>query len=400
MFNLPFLKKSQEDPSKFLSLNINAKDIKCLAFYFDGECFKIIGSGNKDVPEGAVRNGMVIDKESVLEGIKSSVEQALETSGHEIRKVIFGVNGGITNGLTTTIRMKRTVKDPIKPKDIDELYNKIDEAAFVQASKRLFESTGDPDINISSVTTSDVYIKIDDKQVPNLENQSGQNIELAVFNSFVPSFHIKSLQNIANKADLDIIAIGSEMYSLTEWIKSSKEKTGDFVLINLSEDSTDVGVIFGGGIVSTRSLNIGYMHFLESISSKMGLSKKEAENVLKMYNFDKLSQSEIPIIRSCINEVLEIWIDGLKILFDDFPGVKTFASTVYLSGYGIDIKNIQQAIEEESWSSTIPFKDEPKFSKISLTHTDKIINATDKNLSAEWVFVASTSWIYKKILEE
>jgi cell division ATPase FtsA len=400
MFNLPFSKKAQEDPSKFLSLNINAKDVKCLAFYFDGDVFKIIGSGNKDLPEGAVRNGMVVDKEIVLETLEESVEKALENSGHEITKVIIGVDGGITTGLTTTVRMKRTSDNPIQPKEVEELYSKIDEAAFVQASKRLFETTGDPDIELSSVTTSDVYISVGDQRVPVLEGQEVRNVEIAVFNSFVPSFHVKALQSIAKKAGLEIIAIGSEMYSLVEWIKSSPKKTHDFVLINLSEDSTEVGVIFAGGITSTRSLNIGYMHFLDSISSKMGLSKKEAETILKMYNVEKLSESEIPVVRSCINDVIEIWVDGLKILFEDFPGVKTFAPTVFLSGCGMDIKDVYQSIEEESWTSTIPVKDEPIFSKISFTDTEGIINSTEKNLSSDWVYVASTSWIYKKIVEE
>jgi cell division ATPase FtsA len=400
MFNLPFLNKSQEDPRKFLSLNLNAKDVKCIAFYYDDEVFKIIGSGIKDLPEGAVRNGMVVDEDIVLEAVKATVEQATENSGFEIKKVIIGVDGGITTGLTTTVRMKRTSGYPIQPKEVDELYKKVDEAAFVQASKKLFETTGDPDIELKAITTSDVYIKIDDQKTATLEEQPGKNIEIAVFNSFVPLFHLKSLQNLAKKADLDIIAVGSQMYSLVEWIKSSRPQTNDFVLINLSEDSTDVGVIFAGGITATRTLNIGYIHFLESIGLKMGLSKKEAETILKMYNVEKLSGSEITLVRSCINEVIEIWIDGLKLLLEDFPGVKTFAPTVYLSGCGMDIKDIYQSIEEESWTNTIPFKDEPKFEKISFTDTGGIINSTDKNLSTDWVFVASTSWIYKKITEE
>jgi hypothetical protein len=118
-----------------------------------------------------------------------------------------------------------------------------------------------------------------------------------------------------------------------------------------------------------------------------------------MYNVEKLSASEIPIVRSCINDVIGIWIDGLKLLFEDFPGVKTFAPAVYLSGCGMDIKDIYQAVEEESWTNTIPFKNEPKFNKISFTDTGGIINSTEKNLSTDWIYIAATSWIYKEIME-
>ncbi len=398
MFNLPFHKKDQQDPNKFLSLNINARDVKCLAFYYDGGIFKIIGAGNKEVPEGSVRNGMIIDEPVVVEAIKSAVEKATENLNEPLKDVLVGVDGGITTGLATTVRMKRSSNDPIKPEELYQLYEKIKETAKVQAKNKLLESTGDPEIDVSSVTTSDIYIKLDDQKVLSLEGSTGKNIEIAVFNSFVPSFHLKSLQSNIKKAGLNIIAVGSQMYSLVEWIKSPPKKTYDFVLINLSEDSTDVGAVFGGGITSTRTLNIGYMHFIETISSKMGLSKKEADNILKMYNAEKLSESEVSLVKACLNEVLEIWLDGLKILFEEFPGVKTFAPKVYLSGCGMDTKDIIQTIEEVPWTTTIPFKETPEFNKISFTDTEEIVNSTEKNLSTDWVYIASTSLIYKEIM--
>ncbi|MBW6441723.1 hypothetical protein K0B04_02325 [Patescibacteria group bacterium] len=398
MLNLPFLKKEQQDPNKFLSLNINARDVKCIAFYYDEGVFKIIGTGSKDILEGSVRNGMIIDQDIVIEAIKEVVEKANENSAEEIRNVIVGVDGGITTGLTTTIRMKRPSPTIIQTKEVDEIYKKIQDAAEVQARNKTFEATGDPDVELFSITSSDIYIKVDDQPVNSLEGQTGQNIEMAVFNSFVPNFHVKSLQNIIKKTDLDTIAIGSQMYSLVEWIKSPPKKTDDFVLINLSEDSTDVGAIFGGGITSTRTLNIGYLHFVEAISSKMGLSKKESETVLKMYNLERLSESEAPVVKVCLDEVLEIWVDGLKILFEEFPGVKTFAPRIFLSGCGMDIKDVYQNIEKQSWTSTIPFIDVPDFTRISFTDTEEIINTTEKNLSTDWVYLASTSLIYKEIM--
>ncbi len=110
---------------------------------------------------------------------------------------------------------------------------------------------------ISPITTSDVYIKIDNQRVALLEGQRGQNIEVAVFNSFVPSFLIKMLQKILKKAGVDILAIGSQMYSLVEFIKieQPEEKTL-FLLIFLKIQLTWGN--FWRRYISTRSLNIGY----------------------------------------------------------------------------------------------------------------------------------------------
>lgn len=398
MLNLPSLKKTYEDTNKFLVLNINARDVKCLAFFLDEDIFKITGFGSQDLPEGSVRNGMILDQSTVVEAIKNSVEIANRDSVEKIKKVIVGVDGGLTIGITTTLRMKRPTAEPITPEEVETLYEKVSEIAFTQAKNRVIESTGDPGLDLQTITTSDVYIKIDGQKVAILEGQRGQNVEIAVFNSFVPDFHIKSLQSCIKKAGLEMTAIGSQMYSLVEWIKSSQEESLDFVFINISEDSTDVGTIFGGGITSTRSLNIGYNHFIESISNKMGLPRKSAESAVKMYNVGKLSESEASIIKTCLKEIVDIWIDGLKILFEDFTGVKTFSSKIYVSGCGVDIKDIMDSLQEADWTKTVPFIDSPVFNKVSFMENNKIVNSTDQELTTDWVYLASTSIIYKEII--
>ncbi len=400
MIKLPSFKKTYEDTNRFLTLNINARDVKCLAFYLDEDIFKITGFGSQDLPEGSVRNGMIVDKDVVVEAIKRSVDIANRDSVEKIKKVIVGVDGGITTGITTTVRMKRPTAEPIKQEEVETLYNKVSNIAGVQAKNRILESTGDSELPLRTITTSDIYLKIDGQKVALLEGQHGQNVEIAVFNSFVPEFHIKSIQEIIKKAGLNLIAIGSQMYSLVEWIKSSQEGLSDFVFLNISEDSTEVGAVFGGGITSTRSLNIGFNHFVDAISTKMGLSNKNSESVIKMYNAGKLSESETVVIKSCLREIIDVWIDGLKILFEDFSGVKTFASKIYISGCGTDIQDITQALKDSDWTKTVPFKDAPVFNKISFLDNGNIINSTDQELTTDWVYLASTSIIYREIIGE
>ncbi len=398
MFNLPFLEKVDTDTNKFLSLNINARDIRCIAFYFDGSSFKIIGSGKADLEEGCVRNGMVIDKDLVCEAIKKAVEKSTENIEDKTRKTIVAIDGGITLGLTTTVRLKRTETDPIKPNEIDELYSRIMEASYIQAHNKVLQTTGDPDLELDSITTSDIYLRIDGQNVATLEGQHGELIEVAVYNSFAPSFHVKSIQNIIKKAGLELIALGSQMYSIVNWINNSPKNILDFVLISVAEDSTDVGVIFGGGIISSKTLNIGYLHFVESISLKMGLSTQESEKVLDMYNQGKLASSEVPVVKSCLKETLNVWIDGIKLLFEDFSGVKTFAPKIYLAGCGSEIPDIEEVLKNEPWTKTIPFKADPDISRISFSDLTKVVNSTESILDQNWIYTASASIIYKEIM--
>ena len=396
--NLPSFKKVYEDNDRFLVLNINAKDVKCLEMLHNENTLNITGVGLQTLPDGFVRNGMVLDNGVVIEAIKNAVEEATQNSQNKTKNVIIGVDGGITTGLTTTVRMKRPTPEPIQSHEVENIYQRIEEAAIIQARNRVLENTGDPDMAVGAITTSDIYFKVDDQKVGVLEGQRGQTVEVAVYNAFVPDFHIKSVQNITKKAGLNIIAIGSQMYSLVELIKTLPERPEDFVLINLSEDSTDVGTVFNGGLASSRSLNIGYLHFLKAVGSRMGLSDNEAESVIKMYKSKKLSESETGLVKTCLGEVLEIWVDGLKLLLEDFPGVKTFAPTVYFSGCGSDIDDIYQALENEQWVKTIPFKNTPEFKKFSFTDSSEIVNTTDQNVGNDWTYMVSTSLIYKEIM--
>jgi len=50
---------------------------------------------------------------TVIEAVKESSSKAQE-SDFKVRKAIIGVDGGITTGLTTTVRMKRPTSDPIQ----------------------------------------------------------------------------------------------------------------------------------------------------------------------------------------------------------------------------------------------------------------------------------------------
>ena len=159
MMKLPF-QKTYEDMSKFLSLSITSKDVKCLAFYFDNDTFKILGSGSQELPENSVRNGVVLDNDIVIDAIKYSVEKATINLEDKPKKVVVGVDGGTTIGLTTTVKMKRPNNDPIQPREIEELYSRITEASYIQAHNKVLQNTGDPDVDLDTITTLDIYLKI------------------------------------------------------------------------------------------------------------------------------------------------------------------------------------------------------------------------------------------------
>lgn len=398
MFKLPFFGKTQKALDKFLCVNINARDIRVLAIYSDGESFRIIGSGIQNLEYGSVRNGIVVEKEEVIEALKIASTQATSEQEEEIRDALIGVDGGMCLGITTTVRSKRG-GGIIDENELDTLYEKLIEAAGIQARNKSLHITGDPDTNFKAITTKNIYLKIDNQSVPSLKGRSGSTLEIAQFNAFAPFSHLKILESVVQKAGLKALAIGSLTYGLTQWVINSPSKPLDFVLINTSEDATDVAVVFGGGIISTQSLHIGFLHFIEGISEKMGLTKQEAENVLKVYMLGNLTESESEVVRNCINDTLDVWLGGLTLLFEEFSDVKTFAPKVFLTGYGVEIPDVYEALTKEPWTKSIAFKAPPEFSKLTFTDMGNVSDSTGKTQTPDWINTAAISIIYDELFK-
>lgn len=397
---LPFFsKQSTTDASKFLTASISSSEVKCVAFYYDNGKLKIIGSGKQSLERGSVRAGNVIDLDNTADALDQALTKANENAEDKIKNVVFGVTSDLCLGLTTTVRVKRDKKEPVNAKELVDLNEKINEAAYMQALSEYLQNTGNSDIDLEIVTSSTVYAKVDNNFVDSLEKQVAEHIETAVFNAFTPSYHIDVLKKLAKNTELNILAIGSDLYAIVQNLKSTDMEHTDFVIIDIAEDATNVAIVFGGGIVATKSMCIGFRHYVETISEKMGLTMIEADKMLRAYISGGLTQSESTILQTCVQEVIEIWIEGLQIMFAEFSGVKTFAHKVYLTGIGTDLPDLITAVSNEPWTKSIPFKTVPEFKKLTFMDFANISDATGKTNSDEWLSTVLLGIIYKEMFE-
>jgi cell division ATPase FtsA len=397
MVMLPFLKKSHKDSNKFLCLEINSSFVKCLAFYQEENKCKIIGSGKQRLEYGSVRGGVILDPHDVEEAIRISVAQATKNLEEDITQVIVGVNGDLCLGITTTIRLKRPADDIITKRETDTLYKRLVEAAYMQIQNDYLDVTGNPDADLEIITTSNVYLKVNNQVVDSLEEKPGSTVEAAVFNAFCPKYHIETIEDILKKSDLNLIAIGYDSYATAQQLKYASLENNDYVIINVTNDSTDVAVVFGKGIIATKSLCVGYGHFIENISEKMGLTLIEAEKVLNAHIEEKLTSGESAIVHTCLLETLDIWITGLELLFGEFKGVRTFAPKIYITGSGTHIPTLTEMVKNEPWMKSIPFKAPPEFKQLDFMTLEKVTDATGNVNSSEWLTPAVLSIIFTEI---
>ncbi|MFZ5424528.1 MAG: cell division FtsA domain-containing protein [Patescibacteria group bacterium] len=392
---------SSKKPARFLTVDIGSNLVKCMVFEVDPEqnskIVNVIGEGAESLPMGATRGGVIVHPEEVEDALKMALNKATEDLDHKVKDVIFGVSGDLALGLMTTVKIVRGKNDAVSEKELNKVYDKIYQASLDEASTQLYEYTGNSDVDLEIVTSSMVYTKLDEKLVSNPVGMEASKMEIAFYACFCPSFHIQSLQNLAKALGLNIIAIGSQMYAAAKALQLSSSEVLDCALMDIGGEQTDVAIVFGGGIVATRSLPIGGNHFTSEISKKMNIPFADAEKVKQEYSFGNLSESENMVLQDSIVPIMETWLSGVELLFTEFTGVKTFASKIFLIGGGAELPDIEEFIAKEPWTRSIPFKSPPEFSKLSLADLSHIVDKTGSLQSMSDLLPASLSIIYLEL---
>ena len=393
------LKSNKNDgPDSFICVDIGSDVVKVFAFEVEvaetGPKATVIGIGKALLPNTATRGGVIIEENEVVSTLRTALDEAYNQAGYQINDVIFGVSGELSLGLMTTVKLNKETSKKISQDDLDIIQNKIFEAAQDEIMSQVYKTTGNSDVDLDLITSSVVYSKSDDQQVDTLLGLTPKNLEIAMFTAFTPNFHTQILQNLANKLKLNILAIGSQMYSITKLLTFTKGKNFDAVIMDVGGDITDIGIVFGGGIVSTKSMPIGGSSFTKAIKQDLDISYVEAEKKKYGYSYNKLSEQESSKIRSSLHNVLETWLTGIEILYTEFDGVKTFASDIYLVGGGAELLDLTDYLANEPWTRSIAFKSPPDFKKLSLKDLRFINDGTGRMHSLADIMPASLCLVY------
>jgi len=395
---MPLFKKKITPPDKFLAIDINSEDIKCIAFFRDNKNIKIIGSAIQTLKRGSVRKGIIIDKQDVIMAIKEALFKTTSDLEEKIKTVVLGITGDLCFETITTAKVTRNPEDIITKTEISDIYQKLSQASFDQIQSLYERQTGDLDTNLEVITSSTIYKKLDGKITKHLEEEKSKQIEIAYYRAYTPTHHIKMLRSITKKLKLNILAITSKAFANSTAIAETSLENKDYTIIDVGSDFTSVAVVFGGGVISNQTLHIGNKHFVEEISQIMGLTYNEASKVLETHTYGKLSQSESAVVQNCLKNVLKMWLSGIEILFKEFPNIKTFATTIYLFGRGSNLPELREALNDNPWTKGIPFKAPPQIRNLKINDFNQIKDSTGTIMSNDWLGTINLSTIFGKLI--
>ena len=384
----PFKKKS---PSPyFLTLDVGSDFCKVLIFKRpeeDGEKLKVIGAGLAPQEPHNTQLGVPADIQAVTKDIEYALNEAGLSSEVDPREVIVGVSGELAKGITTRVQLTRAKPEkPLTKKELAKIEKKVYDAAFIECSKEMARLKGQPNLEIEIINSEITEMKIDSFKVTNPLGFKGETVGISYFTAFSPKHHLQILVSIIRSLGLKPKAVTLETHALLQALLKNREPSEfDGIIIDVGGETTDIAAVFGGGIVSTRTLTCGGRDFTRALKRKKNLSFQEAEALKLKFSRGELSPEEAAEIKELLSETQECWALGVREALKDMEEVETFPEKIFLSGGRANLPGIIDEVASPSFGNGLSFGKPLEVKLLQISDFDFFEDKTGKIKSNVWI---------------
>jgi len=389
MLNLNPFKKESPSPY-FLTLDVGSDFCKVLVFKRPQEAGKkleVIGIGQAAQEPYDTQFGIPADIKAVTKNIEAALNEATLDNQIDPKNTIIGVSGELAKGLTTRARLTRSHPDKgISEKELANIEKKVRDAAFIEASQELASLKGQPNLPIEIISSEIIGIEIDGFKVTDPLDFKGETVEISYFTAISPKHPLQVLISIVRSLGLKPQRVTFGMHAVLQTLFKNREPSEfDGIIIDIGGETTDIGVVFGGGIISTHTLLIGGRDFTRALGHKKDLSWQEAENLKLNFSRGDLPSEEITEVKEILSEVKETWTLGVREALQEMKEIKTFPANVFLCGGGGNLPQIINELSSPSFGNELSFAKPLEVKILQISDLDFFEDKTGKLNSNIWV---------------
>lgn len=314
----------------------------------------------QSLPEGAVRGGLIISEEGVLESCRQALNEAVSSLEIRPKNVYVSLSGEMVQCLSTAARLTRpNPEDPISEKELNNTRRQIEEAANIEASKEFAVLSGS-DYELKLLHSDIFSAKVDNFNAVNLVGLKGEILELAITTAFVQVISINPYYSLIKKLGLNLLGFKSALYSLSSVLKKNQGGVLNTILLDIGGETTDIAVIFGGGIAGNRTLGLAGRFFSQIIAERLGVNINEAEIKKISYGNGRLEPSSQELILVALTDMLPVFLSGIEVSLLDIEGIKLLPNEILVSGGGSLLPEARDFLSQKNWTHDLPIKGELK----------------------------------------
>ncbi|MBI3495598.1 ethanolamine ammonia-lyase reactivating factor EutA [Candidatus Berkelbacteria bacterium] len=343
-----------------IALDIGTEFIKAIVFEVkDGHAI-VRGVGRARQRLADMQGGVVSDIAGVIKTCEKALEIAVEKSQVLPKQVIIGIAGELVKGTTTLVHYERPKpKNHIELAELKEIITNVQKEAFNEARRILAWETGHAEIDVRLVNAAIVDVKIDGYKVTNPLGFQGKDVEVGVFNAFAPIVHLGALQTIAEELELDLLSVAPEPYAVARAVSEEQSVEFSAIFLDIGGGTTDVALVRAGGIEGTKMFAMGGRTFTKRIAEELGVSFTKAEEIKLEYSDNSLPEKKMKEIEEFLELDTNVWLEGLKIVLEEFSAQDLLPSRILLCGGGSALPDIFKILHEGNWAKELPFARTP-----------------------------------------
>lgn len=385
----PLLRRRSKSKKKYLlALDIGTEFVKALIFKIEKNLLDkeaeqeqglIMGVGRQRQAPGHMLAGVVADIDGVVLTCQKAINQAAQMAHLKPKRAVIGIAGEFIKGITTNFVCQRD--EPERQIDLAELQNviqKLQWKAFDRMRRQLSEETCRPEVEIKPINALITEVRIDGYQVTNPLGFQGREFFLDIFNVYAPLVHLRALENIAAKLDLDLLSIAAEPYALSR--SSGFNPSAGAIFVDIGGGTTDIALVRQSRVEGIKSLSLAGQAFTKRLGNSLQLDLAEAEELKIRHAQQQLSQGVQRKIREIFKKDVEVWLNGVELVLEEFSQAEYFPPLILLCGGGSllpGIKNILKREEVQSrWLNKFPFSQPPQVAFIKSKQINNIIDQT------------------------
>lgn len=254
-----------------VALDVGTTKIACLICELDdkGNLWRLAGLGH--VPAKGMHKGVVVDLEEAAASIRSSLQEAEESAGFEVREAFVGVAGAHVVSLNRRVSISNPNED-----------GQVTTAEREALLKKLKQVDVSRDLQLIHALPRDY----------NLDGQDGirrpvgmwaRKIEMEGHLVFGAINSIQNLVAAVQQAGLSTEDIVLEPLASSEACLDEQELQSGVILVDIGGGTTDVAMFANGRLVHTAVLPVGGNHITRDISVGLKVPLAAAEDIKLKY---------------------------------------------------------------------------------------------------------------------
>jgi cell division protein FtsA len=369
--------EAEEPLTACTALDIGTEFAKALVFEIEGGIGTVRGVGRKRQGLAHMQSGTVADISAVVDNCAVALQEAEEMAGFRPSQVVVGIAGELVKGFTTMTDQRRDKPDvPITDVELGKLIEAVQRQAIREAERSVTWETGLSSVDVRLVHAAVVGAWIDGYAVTNPVGFQGRNVRIAIFDAFAPLVHLGALQTVAQRLDLELIAVVAEPYAVARVLDSEQVRQAGALFVDVGGGTTDVALVRQGGIEGTRMFALGGRAFTKSIADRLDLPFPRAE-ALKVDYARGIAGDREDAVRRIVADDVAVWAAGVELVLEELSGGDLLPGRVYLCGGGSRLPEIQAALASETFAKRLPFARPPEVTILSPRQIGSIRDETN-----------------------